>query len=411
MLAHREETLVERDAELAALAEVAEGALSGNGGLLVMEGPAGIGKSHVLDVAAARSEAAGLRVASARAGELERDFPFGVVRQLLEPLLASVPVRDRDDVLAGPAGIGVSALRDIEPADATPAPEASFATLHGLYWLTANLAARKPLLVAIDDAHWADGPSLRFIAYLAKRIEGLPASIVLVRRSGEDDSEVLDAIASDSAARLVRPGPLTEVAIAELVRAGTSEDASDRFCTACHRATGGNPFLLRELLRSAAEQHVGATDEEAVLVQDMAPETVGRSVLRRLGHLSPAAATLARTVAVLGDGAEAGLVARVAELDPVTVAEAADALMRNDVFGFRQAVDVRPSHREDGGLHEPAAARARGSASPGCPRAGGAAERSRPRSHASAGDGRHERAVGGGGSAEGSTRRGVTRCA
>ena len=112
-----------------------------------------------------------MRVLSARGGELEREFPFGVVRQLFEPLLVDRELAER--VLAGSARSAVPVF------DAVPAPaeddqsDSSFAALHGLYWLTVNLAAEGPLLLAVDDLHWCDRPSLRFLAYIARRLEGL----------------------------------------------------------------------------------------------------------------------------------------------------------------------------------------------------------------------------------------------
>ena len=78
--------------------------------------------------------------------------------------------------------------------------------LHGLYWLTANLAAEQPLLILVDDAHWADPPSLRWLAYLAQRLDGLPAALIVAARPGEP---LLDHLARTrpSSARTARPQP------------------------------------------------------------------------------------------------------------------------------------------------------------------------------------------------------------
>ena len=104
---------------------------------------------------------------AARGSELEREFSFGVVRQLFEPRCAR-PGRARA-LLGGRGGRGRGRVRRAGDGDAATA---SFAALHGLYWLTLNLAAERPLLLAIDDLHWCDRPSLRFVAYLARRLEG-----------------------------------------------------------------------------------------------------------------------------------------------------------------------------------------------------------------------------------------------
>jgi predicted ATPase len=162
---HCVEDLLERDAELAAFADSAELAREGAGSMLLIEGPAGIGKTRLVEAAIGQARAAGLVVASARSSELERDFPFGVVRQLLEPLVASAARGQGDYVFSGAANLGASILGDVRSDESWGARE-TYAALHGLYWLTSNIAARNPLAIAVDDVHWADAPSLRFLAFL-----------------------------------------------------------------------------------------------------------------------------------------------------------------------------------------------------------------------------------------------------
>jgi predicted ATPase len=69
--------------------------------------------------------------------------------------------------------------------------DVSFGILHGLFWLTAHAAADRPLLLAIDDVHWCDPASMRFLAYLERRIEGIPAVVAAAVRSGEPSAEPL----------------------------------------------------------------------------------------------------------------------------------------------------------------------------------------------------------------------------
>jgi DNA-binding CsgD family transcriptional regulator len=322
--------LLEREAELATVTELAERALAGHGGVVLVEGPAGIGKTCLTEAALARAAVAGLTVARARCAELERDFPFGVVRQLIEPLVAGLDSDDRDDVTAGAAALGASVLRDPEPhAGDTP-----YAALHGLYWLTANLAARRPIVLAVDDAHWSDEPSLRFLAYVAKRIDAVPLLALITSRPAEagTGSEFLEGLAADPATRLVRPAALSEAAVAELVRAGLEWVTPDSFCAACHRATGGNPFFVRELLWTLDAAGIEPSDEEAIRLAEIAPQGVAKAVLRRLRNLPEPVLALARAVAILGDGTDRRLAARFADLDEVTVAEAAAALAQVDLF-------------------------------------------------------------------------------
>src|SRR5262249_25647580 len=128
--------LLERERELAAL-----DALVAEGGVLVVEGGAGIGKTALLEAAAARAAAAGRNVLRARGSELEGDFPFAVVRRLFERRLAGAAPAERRELLAGAAAVAAPVV------GGTPGPgaaDASFAVLHGLYWLPGNLAARGP---------------------------------------------------------------------------------------------------------------------------------------------------------------------------------------------------------------------------------------------------------------------------
>ena len=91
---------------------------------------------------------------------------------------------ERADALAGAAALA-EPLFDPERLNAETGADSSLATLHGLYWLSANLAARRPLLLAIDDLHWCDLPSLRWLAYLLPRMEGLALSVLVGLRPAE----------------------------------------------------------------------------------------------------------------------------------------------------------------------------------------------------------------------------------
>jgi len=163
--------LVERDRDLLALGRVLDAAAAGAGSLTTVSGPAGIGKSALVDAALAGASASGLTVLTARAGELEHEFAFGVVRQLLERAVGASPARG--SVLSGAARHGAGVLGvDVH---AGPADADLHSTIHGLYWITANLAAVSPLVLAIDDLQWADAPSLRWLAYLVRRLESSPS--------------------------------------------------------------------------------------------------------------------------------------------------------------------------------------------------------------------------------------------
>jgi hypothetical protein len=166
--------LLERDAEFAVIAEQLAAAWEGAGCLLMVEGPAGIGKTRLVRAACDGACARGMTVLTARAGELERGLPYRVVRGLFEKPVVRAPAAERSALLAGAAGLTAPVLGVAVGEGGLIPDSAAFAALHGLYWLTANLAERAPLLLAVDDAHWADEASLRFLVYLLRRIEALP---------------------------------------------------------------------------------------------------------------------------------------------------------------------------------------------------------------------------------------------
>ena len=186
--------LLERDRELERIGRCLQRAHQGHGGALVVEGPAGIGKTVLLAAARDAAGGEGFRVLRARGAELEREFAFGVVRQLVEPVVAGASQEERAWLLDGPPGVaarllGLPGLGDAVAAGTLVAPDPSFAVLHGLYWLCANLASARPLVLVVDDAHWADGASLRFLAFLLPRLEELAAALLLGARPAEAGHE------------------------------------------------------------------------------------------------------------------------------------------------------------------------------------------------------------------------------
>ena len=166
--------LLEREGELTTLAAAVAEAADGDGTVVLIQGPAGVGKTRLLAGARSSARHAGMHVLEARGAVLERDFAFGVARQLFEQTTLAAEGDERDALFAGAAGLAERLVGDGGSGFGPDDGDAEFAALHGLYWLTANLADRGPLLLSVDDAHWADSSSLRFLGYLSRRLEGLP---------------------------------------------------------------------------------------------------------------------------------------------------------------------------------------------------------------------------------------------
>ena len=159
--------LREREREVAeSMAAIAE-ARDGHGQMLVLQAPAGLGKTSLLAAASRSARESDMRVLAARGSELEFSFPFGVVRQLFEAVLYGAPDDVRSRLLSGAAELAATMFDASAALDELDAADATYARLHGLYWLTNNIARERPLLICCDDAHWADDPSLKFLSFSA----------------------------------------------------------------------------------------------------------------------------------------------------------------------------------------------------------------------------------------------------
>jgi DNA-binding CsgD family transcriptional regulator len=332
--------LLEREYELLALRAVLAGASEASGGAILVEGHAGEGKSRLLAEARALASDAGMATLAARSDEAEREFAFGVALQLLEPTVHRADPVDRDELLGGAARLARPLLEGNAPGAPPPGESDQFSLIHGLYWLTQNIAERRPLLVLVDDLQWADAPSLRFLAYLARRVGDLPVALVTAHRLGETPNRHVPR--ESLAVGPLELAPLSAAAVAQLVRLRLP-DASDAFCAACAHTTAGNPFFLGELLRTVAEEQLPSTEEGAAQVRALAPDAVARFVLLRLSRLPEEAVMLARAVAVLGETplADAARLAGVARDDAPGVAAglvAAGILADRELLAFSHPV-------------------------------------------------------------------------
>jgi class 3 adenylate cyclase/DNA-binding CsgD family transcriptional regulator len=332
--------LLEREAELAAIQAFVESARSGVGRLLAIEARPGMGKTRLVTEARAVAAAAGFDVLGARGGELEHEFAYGIVRQLFEPVLARPD--DRVELLSGAAELAATLFDESKLAYALGQDaDVSFAMLHGLYWLAANAALRRPTLLAIDDLQWADAPSLRWLSYLVRRLEGLPLLVIAGTRPPEQsrETETLTELLADPTTVIVRPSALSVDAVVELARQSFGQEPELVFARACHDTTGGNPLFVRALLDTLAAERIEPTAAQAARVREIGPEAVSRAVALRLSRLPDGAATLARSLAILGDGTQLDHAAALAGLEGVAASDAVTALARADLLRLETSLE------------------------------------------------------------------------
>ncbi len=300
-------SLLEREPLRDELQALVRGALGGRGGVALVEGPPGIGKTALLDDLVGWAAELRVPVSPARAHELEAHVPFAVVRDLLRRAV------DEGAIGVGPlpaAVVRVFGAHAGEPLD----EEDTGAVLHALYVLAAGLAARTPVVLVVDDAQWADAASWRFLLYLARRLEALPLALVIAARHGAAPRFV-ESLLSTSPVRHVRPQPLSAEAVEVVLSERLGRPVGRPLRDACVAATGGTPLLVAELAASlAAAPPVGDERDLVQRLARLAPTGVTRSVTLRLAAVSESGRRVARAAAVLGDGALLGDVADLAGL-------------------------------------------------------------------------------------------------
>ncbi|HZK15859.1 MAG TPA: AAA family ATPase, partial [Solirubrobacterales bacterium] len=330
----RLDSLLERDVELEQIGRLLDAARNGGGAPMLIEAAAGLGKSRLLAAADELAHSRGLAVARARGSESGGELPFGVCVELFESPLAVATDDRRAQLLSGAAG-GAQAI--FEPAGAVPqtpdAAEQIFSILHGLLWLTSNLAEPNGLLLAVDDLHWADRPSLQFLLYLSSRLAELPVALLVACRPGEPDApeDLLDQLRARPDLTRLSPTALSEAGTTRLVRERLP-DAETSFCDACAGATAGNPHLIAEVLADIESQGLRADSSAAELIAGFVPNTIRNAAEGRLERLGPEAIALARAAAVLGDDASLPRAAALADIDAERAAPAADALAATSIL-------------------------------------------------------------------------------
>ncbi|MFD8637067.1 ATP-binding protein, partial [Streptomyces sp. NPDC059656] len=345
--------LLEREAEVLAIQRAVDvlcgisgkGPANRSGGVLTFAGSAGIGKTTLLNEARRHAADRSCTVLFARGGEQERQVPFHVMRQLIQPALAAMSEDERRDALGNWYGIIAPAL-GLTAAPQGPAGPDPQGVRDGLDWVVTHLAVRNaPVVLIVDDAHWADAESLSWLTSFAARAEELAMLIMVACRPDEipADAGALRALMGRQGTRPHELAPLTTSAVARIVRDALGENADNVFCRECWTITGGNPFEVVELVMKGRDRGLKPYQGNIPQLRDLASAVKGSGLIDRLEQLGPSTVRLAWAAAVLGTAVPLGIVGGVAALGEAQAAEAIDQLR-----AARMRSVLRGGRRKDG---------------------------------------------------------------
>ncbi|MFE9613089.1 ATP-binding protein [Streptomyces sp. NPDC006012] len=311
-------SLWERDAEIAAVTQALDALCadrSSAGNLLVFLGEAGLGKTALLAETRRIAERRGCTVWSTRGGETLRSVPFNVVRQLLQPALISLMPEEAREYLGDWYDVAGPALGIADPGERHADPQG---VCDGLVAAVSRLAKREwPLVLLIDDAHWADQETLRWLAAFAQRLPDLSVLVVVARRPGEVSGESarhLDAVAAAAGCPASSLSALTPQATAGLTRATLGPHADAPFCREVWAVTGGNPYETVELLAKVQDSELDPVEAHAGELRTLNRAARGGGLVTRLEALGIDATRFAWAAAVLGTGITVDLAAQLATM-------------------------------------------------------------------------------------------------
>lgn len=321
--------LHERERELALLEQAIVDAKADESRLVLIEGQAGIGKSRLLLEMRRMAEAAGFAVVVASGYEFERDYAFGMLRQLIGNAQREIGDNEvRSNADAADELMVAFGGDDGEAAN-------TFTIFEGCYWATVRAAESTPILIAIDDLQWCDRPSLEYLAYLARRIESLPIVIAATVRPADSSAgaAAVRELMSDPARLSISPGPLGSQAVAAMVSERLeSGEADGNFVGELATITGGNPLLVDELLKELSAAGVEPSAGNVERLRELGPRAASRSVLLRLARLDHDCDRVARALTIFGEGASDSLLCDFLNISEEQLATAIAQCVRAEIF-------------------------------------------------------------------------------
>jgi DNA-binding NarL/FixJ family response regulator len=320
--------LVGRDRELDVLERLLGEAKGGEPRFAQVTGEPGIGKSYLLAELGRRADTDGWLVLSGRCSELERELPFALVIDTFDAYLASMNPRDFDriapDELSELAGLFPS-LRSLVPEPEHPnTPAERFRAHRAVNEMMERLAARQPVLLLLDDLHWADGASIEQAGYALRHPPQAAVVFVGSYRTGQADPALMTAVEAatrEGAVEHMELGPLDPSDAAKLVGGSPERDR-------LYEQSGGNPFYLLQLARSRAGP---SAIENARGGEAGVPQTVAASIAGELDALSHRARVLADAASVAGDPFDLDVAMATAGGTEADALEAIDELSARDL--------------------------------------------------------------------------------
>ncbi|QYX76053.1 ATP-binding protein [Streptomyces akebiae] len=322
-------SLWERDAEITAITEAIDELCvdkASPGSVLVFTGEAGVGKTALLIEARRIAEERGCGVWYARGGETVTSVPFNVVRQLLQPGLMGLMEEETREYLGDWYDIAGPALGLAEPGEGQADPQG---VCEGLVAAVNRLVRRAwPLVLLIDDIHWADQETLHWLSALADRLTEMCVLVVVARRPGEATGERARHLSRIAAkARPVSTlNALTPKATAGLTRATVGRHADDPFCREVWAVTGGNAYNTVELLAKVKDCGLEPVEESAGELRALNRSARGTGLVARLEELGVEATRFAWAAAILHTGITVDIVARLASLPRASAVQCAELL-------------------------------------------------------------------------------------
>ncbi|MFG2129469.1 ATP-binding protein [Streptomyces sp. NPDC048751] len=327
-LLERHEELLALESALSDLQGAVPGVprVSGNG-VVAYAGSAGLGKTALITAARARAAAHGFTVFSGKGGEKEQELAFRVVRQLLQPALAAMEDTERRTFLGSWYDTVAGAL-GLEATDASHLPDPT-GVRDGLDWVMTRLAVEKaPVVLLLDDLHWADAESLSWLASFAPRTVDLPLLVVVTYRPDDlpPDRTTFRALVEHQGNRPHTLEPLGAESVARIVRDVIGEGAEGEFCDECWRATWGSPFEAVELACRLRERRMKGLRHELPVMRELAAAIKGPGLIERLKQLGGTTLRFAWAAAVLGESISLDLAANLAVIGIEDAAEAIEKL-------------------------------------------------------------------------------------